>query len=190
MNDWYTVKVKYTKNLEDGTFKRVTEPYLVGAMSFTDAEARIYKEMGEVIQGEFLVTGITKTNLQDIFAYDDEIQDWYKCKMVYENIESDGNSGKKVTQNFLVNASNVREAYDRMKESLKGYMVDFELPAIALSPILDIFPIEEELDRELDRRPLEEDDIKNLEENGNVVFSASGSDADEIESEIIDEDEA
>lgn len=187
MNDWYTVKVKYTKNLEDGTFKRVTEPYLVGAMSFTDAEARIFEEMGEVIQGEFLVTGMVQTNLQDIFAYDDEILDWYKCKMVYENIESDGNAGKKVTQNFLVNASNVKEAYDRMQESLKGYMVDFELPAIALSPILDIFPMKESLDKELDRRPLEDAEIEELENTGSVVFSASGSDADEEESEVVDE---
>ncbi|HRP53378.1 MAG TPA: DUF4494 family protein, partial [Fluviicola sp.] len=46
MNNWFTTKVKYTKQLEDGSFKRVSEPYLVAAMTFTDAEARIYEELG------------------------------------------------------------------------------------------------------------------------------------------------
>jgi hypothetical protein len=46
MNSWFTVKVKYTRQLENGTFKRVSEPYLLAAMSFTDAEARIYEELG------------------------------------------------------------------------------------------------------------------------------------------------
>lgn len=192
MNDWFTVKVKYTKSLEDGTFKRVTEPYLVAAMSFTDAEARIFEEMGEMIRGEFDVTGISKTNLQDIFAYDD-VADWYKCKMVYENMESDGKPGKKVSQMFLVAANNVKEAYERMQESLKGYMVDFELPSIALSPIIDIFPYSEDMDKELDRRPMTEDETLEHAENGNVVFSASGSDINDQEeveeSEVVDDSE-
>ena len=67
MNSWFTVKVKYTKQLEDGTFKRVSEPYLVAAMTFTDAEARIYEELGSLIRGEFVVTGITRTDFHDIF---------------------------------------------------------------------------------------------------------------------------
>ena len=66
MNSWFTVKVKYTKQLENGTFKRVSEPYLLAAMTFTDAEARIYEELGSSIRGEFQVTGIARTDLHDI----------------------------------------------------------------------------------------------------------------------------
>ncbi len=51
MNSWYTIKVKFTKEFQDGTLKRVTEPYLINSMSFTDAEARIYKEVGEFVRG-------------------------------------------------------------------------------------------------------------------------------------------
>ena len=72
MNSWFTVKVKYTKQLEDGQLKRVTEPYLLDAVSFTDAEARIYEEMGQIIRGEFIVTNIAKTEFADIFQYEDE----------------------------------------------------------------------------------------------------------------------
>ena len=46
MNSWFKVKVKYTKQLESGSFKRVSEPYLLSATTFTDAEARIYEELG------------------------------------------------------------------------------------------------------------------------------------------------
>ncbi len=66
MNSWFTVKVKYTKQLDNGTFKRVSEPYLLAAMTFTDAEARIYEELGALIRGEFIVTGISRTDIHDI----------------------------------------------------------------------------------------------------------------------------
>lgn len=46
--NWFTVKVRYTKQLENGTFKRVLEVYLLPAETFTDAEARIYEEMGTI----------------------------------------------------------------------------------------------------------------------------------------------
>ncbi len=57
---WFEVKVKYTKQLENGSFKRVTEPYLLAAITFTDAESRIYEELGNIIRGEFHVTSINR----------------------------------------------------------------------------------------------------------------------------------
>jgi len=88
MNTWFTVKVKYTKQLDDGTFKRVSEPYLLAAMTFTDAEARIYEELGSIIRGEFTVTNIARTEYHDIFYYEDADL-WYKCKITYQS-EGDG----------------------------------------------------------------------------------------------------
>ena len=141
MNSWFTVKVKYTKQLEDGTFKRVSEPYLVAAMTFTDAEARIYEELGALIRGEFIVTGIARTDIHDIFHYEDA-DVWYKCKIMYEaggdGSELDGAKAKKVSQNFLISAHSVKEAYERLKESLGGLMIDFVIPSIIVSPIVDI----------------------------------------------------
>lgn len=182
MNSWFTVKVKYTKQLDDGALKRVTEPYLLAALSFTDAEARIYEELGTSIRGEFMVTGITRTELHDIFAYDDS-DAWYKCKVVYENFDADTEKSKKVSQNFLVSANSVKQAYERIEESLKGMLVDFKIPSIVLSPIVEIFPFNEELDREIERRPLEEEINDEIEEERTqgkgVVFSAPGEDIDD-----------
>jgi hypothetical protein len=155
MNSWFTVKVKYTKQLEDGRLKRVTEPYLLDAVSFTDAEARIYEELGSQITGEFIITNIAKTDYADIFYYEDA-DEWYKCKLTYINIDADSGKEKKVSNNFLVTASSVKEAYDRIKESLSEMTVTFEISSIMISPIVEVMPYNPDLDVELERRPLEE----------------------------------
>jgi hypothetical protein len=199
MNTWFTVKVKYTKQLDDGTFKRVSEPYLLAAMTFTDAEARIYEELGSIIRGEFTVTNIARTEYHDIFYYEDADL-WYKCKITYQSegdgldVESDLNPKKvkKVSQNFLVTATSVKEAFERIQESLSTLMVDYQIPSIILTPIVDIFPFTEDLDVELERKPAKEkrvtevtSDEEVIETPGKgVVFSASGSDFDDEEEEL------
>jgi len=185
MNNWFTVKVKYTKQLDNGALKRVSEPYLLAAMTFTDAEARIYEELGQIIRGEFNVVGIARTEIHDIFAYDDA-DVWYKCKVRYETMDADSEKARKVNQNFLVSAGSVKEAYERIQESLSTLMVDFEIPSIIVSPIVEIFPYAEELDRELSRKPIEEVEEEEIEQPGKVVFSASGSDVDDEDEEEND----
>jgi len=155
MNNWMTVKVKYTKQLDNGTFKRVSEPYLLAAMTFTDAEARIYEELGSIIRGEFNVLSITRTELHDIFGYDDA-DVFYKAKISYASEASEDGKAKKVVNNFLVSAHSVKDAYDRIKESLSTLMVDFQIESVVKSPIVEIFPYVENLDKEISRRPLEE----------------------------------
>ena len=48
MHTWFECKVRYEKTLENGMNKKVTEPYLVDALSFTEAEARIIEEVSPV----------------------------------------------------------------------------------------------------------------------------------------------
>jgi hypothetical protein len=148
MNNWFTVKVKYTKQLDNGTLKRVSEPYLLAAMTFTDAEARIYEELGSIIRGEFNVTGITRTEIHEIFIYE-HTDTFYKCKVKYDSIDADSEKARKVTQNFLVSANSAKQAYERIQESLSTMLIDFEIPSIVVSPIVDIFPYNEVLDKEI-----------------------------------------
>ncbi len=196
MNSWFTVKVKYTKQLENGTFKRVSEPYLLAAMTFTDAEARIYEELGSSIRGEFQVTGIARTDLHDIFQYDDAEQ-WFKCKVTYDRIDEDGEKAKTISQNFLVSAAQVKEAYERIEESLATLMIDFNVVSITASPIVEIFPYrEEDVQSPAQKAPKFEEETTHTPIR--QVFSASGSDShddltdedvfyDEDDSEITDE---
>ena len=148
MNSWFTVKVKYTKQQDDGSFKRVSEPYLLAAMTFTDAEARIYDELGALIRGEFLVTGISRTDIHDIFHYEDS-DVWWKCIIKYDSGEGEDGKSKKTSQTMLVSAHSAKEAYERLQESLSGMLIDFQIPTVTLSPIVDIFPFGDDETQEL-----------------------------------------
>lgn len=155
MNNWMMCKVKYTKQLDNGAMKRVTEPYLFAAMSFTDAEARIYEELDSLIRGEFNVVSIARQEIHDIFGYDDS-DIWYKSKVTYENVDLDTDTVKNTSQNFLVAAGSVKEANERIKENLTGMMVDYKIKSVIETPIVEVFPYAENLDKEISRTPAEE----------------------------------
>lgn len=147
MRVWFLCKVKYAKENEQGLLKNVSEQYLVDAVSFTEAEARIYDMLGSTIRGDFQVTNISKSNFVDVFPYDD-IDIWHKCKITYVVADADSGKEKKVTQYMLVTAHDVKEAYDRIHESLSNMLVTFRVPDIVESPIVEVFPYEHE-DEEL-----------------------------------------
>ncbi|GAB2996910.1 DUF4494 domain-containing protein [uncultured Cyclobacterium sp.] len=160
MRTWFLCKVKYAKENEEGLLKNVSEQYLVDAVSFTEAEARIYDMLGSVIRGDFQVTSISKSNIVDVFFFDD-VDVWHKCKITYIVTDADSGKEKKVTQYMLVTAHNVKEAYDRIYESLNNMLVSFNVPDISESPIVEIFPYEKD-DEELN--PAIPDNLKPLSE--------------------------
>jgi hypothetical protein len=82
MKTWFTCKIKYQQEQENGKIAKISESYLIDAVSYTEAEARIYQELGSIIRGEFQVTAITQSRIVDIFHYDDN-DVWYQCKVTY-----------------------------------------------------------------------------------------------------------
>ncbi|NVK50327.1 MAG: DUF4494 domain-containing protein [Cyclobacteriaceae bacterium] len=163
MRIWFLCKVKYAKENEQGLLKSISEQYLVDAVSFTEAEAILYDRLGSQIRGDFQVTGISKSNIVDVFYYEDA-DIWYKCKITY--LVADGESGKekKVTQYMIVTAYDVKQAYDRIQESLSNMLVSFRVPDITESPIVEVFPYESSEDRielpEGNFRPLEKEEAE------------------------------
>lgn len=142
MQNWFECKIKYTKIDENsGKEKRVTEPYLVDAISFTEAEERIYREMEAFISGEFAVTNIRKANFSDIIQNEKNMGDrWYKCRIKFMSIDEAAGREKKVTNTMLVLANDVKEARDNIDIALAGMTVDYEVTGINESPIVDTFP--------------------------------------------------
>ncbi len=138
MRTWFLCKVKYQKENEQGLLKNVSEQYLVDAVSFTEAEARIYEELGMMIRGEFQVTNISKSNLTDVFFFH-ESDLWHKCKVTYVVADGDSGKEKKVTNYMLVQAEDVKQAFERIFESLNNMLVTFRVPDVTESPIIDIF---------------------------------------------------
>ena len=64
--------------MENGMSKKVTETYLVEALSFTEAEARIFEQMAPYIIGEFTVRDIKRASYSEVFYTDEVSADkWY-----------------------------------------------------------------------------------------------------------------
>ena len=78
MNTWFECKVKYEKMGEDGKEKMVSEPYLIDAVSFTDAESRMHKEMEHYITGDFFVSTIKMANYSELLPKEDGDL-WFIC---------------------------------------------------------------------------------------------------------------
>jgi hypothetical protein len=158
MNKWYVVRVKFTKQLDNGAFKRVTEPYLVSAMSFTDAEARIYGELGEIIRGEFSVVGVTPKNYEDIFSYETQNEYWWEVAIKMQDANLDSDKIKMITNTYLVNGTTLPEALNNITESLNGTVSDMTIVGIKSSPIADIFPYKE-VEKEETKELVEEKEL-------------------------------
>ena len=86
MSQWFECKVKYDRMMENGVLKTVSEPYLVDALSFTEAEARITDKMQPYISGEFSVDTVKRVKLSDIF-YNEAGDRWYKVKLDFITID-------------------------------------------------------------------------------------------------------
>lgn len=143
MRTWFLCKVKYAKENEEGLLKSITEHYLVDAVSFTEAEAILYDRLGSQIRGDFQITHESKSNIVDVFFYEDS-DIWHKCKITYIVADGDKGKEKKVVQYMIVTAEDVRQAYDRIQESLSNMLVSFRVPEITESPIVEVFPYEKE----------------------------------------------
>lgn len=139
MSQWFECKVKYDRMTEAGVLKTVTEPYLVDALSFTEAEARITEQMQPYISGEFSVTAVRRVNISDVF-YNQEGDRWYKVKTNFITIDEKTAVEKKTASFQLVQASEFSKALNVFMEGMKDTMADFEIASITETALMDVFP--------------------------------------------------
>ena len=135
---WFECKVKYDKTLETGVVRTVTEPYLVDALSFTEAEARITEEMQPYISGEFTVSAVRRVNLSDVFRNENGDR-WYKVKTNFITIDEKTAVEKKTASFQLVQAKEFKEALEVFMEGMKDTMADFEIASITETPLMDVY---------------------------------------------------
>lgn len=146
MASWFECKIRYDKTQENGAIKKVTEPYLVDALSFTEAEARIIEEQAPFVSGEVNVTAVKRTKISEIF-WDDSADKWYMVKVAFITIDEKTAVEKKSTSLILVAASDFKGAYDNFMEGMKGTMADFEIVSIAETPLMDVYKVRVKSDK-------------------------------------------
>ena len=138
-SEWFECKVQYDKVTEDGTNKKVTELYVVEAISFTEAESRIVKEMSQYISGEYEVKDIKKAKYKEIWLSDDVSADrYYKAKLQF--ITLDEKSGKEKRSNFvsLVEASTLNNAIKGIDEVMGKTAIDYTSEEAKETKIIDV----------------------------------------------------
>lgn len=141
MHTWFECKIRYEKVMENGMNKKVTEPYLVDALSFTEAEARIIEEMTPFISGEFTVSDIKRANYSELFPSDEESADrWFKCKLIFITLDDKSGAEKKTSTQVLVQAADLRDAVKKLDEGMKGTMADYQIASVAETAIMDVYP--------------------------------------------------
>ena len=143
MAQWIKTSVRFHKRMENGTSKRVTESYLVDALSFAEAEARIIKEVTPYISGEFNVSAVKKSNVSEIFRNNVQFeseQKWYKAKVAFITLDEKTKSEKRTTALFMVQAPDFHNALENFIECMKKEtMEDFVIVGIEETSILDVF---------------------------------------------------
>ena len=136
---WYEVKVKYSKIDDNERIKTFNQPYLFDALTFTEAEARATEEMGKYLSEGFKITNIKVANFSEIFPSEHGDR-WFKCKVSLVTLDEDKGLEKRTNTYVLVQALDVKDAYEYLTEQFADTVSDYSIPSITESPIIDIFP--------------------------------------------------
>ena len=136
--NWFECKVRYDKMLENGVVKKVTEAFLVDALSFTEAEARIIEEQTPFISGDFSISAVKRTKISEIF-WDDTADRWYLAKVAFITIDEKTAAEKKAVSQILVAGSDFSGAYDNFLDNMKQVLGDYELQSLTETPLRDVY---------------------------------------------------
>lgn len=130
--------IRYEKTMENGMQKKVTELYIVDALSFTEAESRIIAEMEPFISGEFEVVSEKITKYSELVETSDGDK-WYKAKVNYITLDEKSGAEKKQAFFYLIQAKDIDHARGRLNEYMKGSFADWECEALQETKIMDVF---------------------------------------------------
>ena len=136
--NWFECKISYDKMQETGAIKKVTESYLVEALSFTEAEAQIVEEMKPYISGGFDVTGIKQQRFAECF-FNESGDRYYKIKVLFITLDEKSGTEKMTASQILTQASDIKAAIAILERGMKGTLADYVIYSISETLIMDVF---------------------------------------------------
>lgn len=139
MTLWFECKIRIDKMMNNGTVKKATESYLVDALSFTEAEARIIQEMTPFISGDISIPAIKKTNIAEIFT-DNTADKWWLVKYNTITIDEKTANERRSPVYVMVQADSQQDATDSFNKGMKDTMNAFEIEKVAETKIMNVFP--------------------------------------------------
>lgn len=144
MNYWFECKVSYERQADSMGMKKVSESYLVDALSFTEAEERIIKEVSPFVSvGELEVVNIRRARISELFLNEEPEDDrYYRAKVNFITIDEKSGSEKKTSATMIVKSDSLPNAVTELKAQLDGQMTTYEIAAITDTQILDVYRYE------------------------------------------------
>ncbi len=137
---WFEAKIRYEKTMEDGMPKKVTELYVVDALTFGEAEKRIIEEMSSYVTGEIELLDLKIAQYKEIFFADSDLADkWYKVKTFFITIDEKTDKEKKTSVFYLVNAANISTSIKNVDEIMRSTMIDYLTCKADETKIMDVF---------------------------------------------------
>ena len=137
---YFEVKIQYQKLQEDGKEKKVTEQYVVEALSFTEAESRIIEEITPYISGDFDIVSEKIAPYNEIFLSENSTDDkWFLSKVSFITIDEKTAKEKKTSQRLLVQADTSQTALEYTKKLFDGSMTDYTIDAVQETPTIEVF---------------------------------------------------
>lgn len=139
MATWFSVRVCYDSQNEKGMMVKTKEVYLVDALSFTEAEARIIGEVTPYAESGLMVTAMKIEDIAEIF--NDDIQDgkWYRVKVMFKTIDEKSGKEKKESHSYMVIGHSTEDASTRLHTRMKGTLVDYEIHTVSETQYMDVF---------------------------------------------------
>jgi len=138
MTNYFECRVSYDKTLESGAIKQVTESYLVEAMSFTEAEARITEEMQPYMSGEFSVSAVNRRKYEDVLL-DDDRDKLYHVKLMFITIDEKTAAEKRKPFYLLVQARDIADVLSQVEILMSDSVTNYDIVSVSESRILDVF---------------------------------------------------
>ena len=144
MNYWFECKVSYERQADSMGMKKVSESYLVDALSFTEAEERITKEIRPFVSvGELEVVNIRRARIAELFLNDEAEDDrYFRAKVNFITVDEKSGSEKKTSATMIVKSDSLPNAVTELKAQLESQMASYEIAAVTDTQILDVFQYE------------------------------------------------
>ncbi len=144
---WFVCGISYEKTMGDGIQKRVTENYVIDALSFTEAEERIVKEMESYISGGFDVKTCAIAPFKEVFFADGDAADkWYKARLDFISFDEKTEKEKRTKVCYLVNAGTIGEALKNINDVMGGTMIDYVTTSLQETNYWDVFEYKKQTD--------------------------------------------
>lgn len=144
MNYWFECKVSYERQADSMGMKKVSESYLVDALSFTEAEKRIIKEIRPFVSvGELDVVNIRRARIAELFLNEEAEDDrYFRAKVNFITVDEKSGSEKKTSATMIVKSDSLPNAVTELKAQLDSQMASYEIAAVTDTQILDVFQYE------------------------------------------------